>query len=142
MRRPVDPIAAATHPDPYPYYDRLRAGRPFAFDATLDLWVAADFASATAVLTDPRCRVRPPDEPLPPALRGSRAGDIFCRLARMNDGEFHAKARRMVAQALASVDARRVDEISRRWAAALLGERFGRGPDTPISDGAFALPVF
>nr|MCR5898881.1 cytochrome P450 [Burkholderia sp. HAN2018] len=56
---PTDPIAAVTHRDPYPYYAALVDGPPFAFDATLGLWVASRAAAVTAVLGHPACRVRP-----------------------------------------------------------------------------------
>lgn len=68
-----DPIAAATHPDPYPYYARLVAERPFHRDPVLGLWVASSAAAVTAVLTNPACRVRPRAEPIPPALLGTPA---------------------------------------------------------------------
>jgi hypothetical protein len=38
---PDDPLAAVTHPDPYPYYADLVAHRPLYCDATLGLWVAS-----------------------------------------------------------------------------------------------------
>jgi hypothetical protein len=37
---PTDPIAAVTHPDPYPYYARLVAESPLYRDDALGLWVA------------------------------------------------------------------------------------------------------
>ena len=41
MNFPTDPIAAVTHPDPYPYYAQLRAGPPLAYDERLRLWIAS-----------------------------------------------------------------------------------------------------
>jgi hypothetical protein len=41
---PHNPIAAVTHPDPYPYYAALTARTPLYRDETLGLWVAADAA--------------------------------------------------------------------------------------------------
>ena len=38
---PSDPIVAVVHPDPYPYYARLRRERPLYLDSGLGLWVAA-----------------------------------------------------------------------------------------------------
>ena len=38
MDRPRDPVAAATHPDPYPYYRELITRRPLYHDDTLGLW--------------------------------------------------------------------------------------------------------
>ena len=85
-RDPTDPVSAVTHRDPYPYYARLVAERPLYRDEALGLWVAASAAAVTAVLTHPDCRVRPPAEPVPRAIAGSPAGEIFRHLVRMNDG--------------------------------------------------------
>ena len=38
---PQDPIAAVTHPDPYPYYADLAARRPLYRDDALQIWVAS-----------------------------------------------------------------------------------------------------
>src|SRR5262245_35711036 len=83
---PADPMHAVTHPDPYPYYADLVARCPLHRDDALGLWVASSAEAVMAVLTSERCRVRPPAEPVPAALAGSAAGDVFGRLVRMNDG--------------------------------------------------------
>ena len=83
---PQDPIAAVTHPDPYPYYADLAAHRPLYRDDALRLWVASSAAAVTAVLASDLCRVRPPAEPVPRALLGSPAGELFGHFVRMNDG--------------------------------------------------------
>lgn len=93
MSAPADPIAAATHADPYPYYADLVARRPFAFDDRLGLWVAASAEAVTCVLGCSAALVRPPGQPVPPALAGSAAGDIFARFLRMRDGAGHAALR-------------------------------------------------
>ena len=41
MTPPGNPIAAVTHPDPYPYYREMVATRPLHRDRDLGLWVAA-----------------------------------------------------------------------------------------------------
>ncbi len=87
---PADPLEAVTHPDPYPYYRALAARQPFGFDERLGLWVAAGPAEVAAVLSHPDCRVRPPTQPVPPALAGTAAGELFGRLIRMSDGAAHA----------------------------------------------------
>jgi cytochrome P450 len=102
---PAHPFAAPTHADPYPYYRRLAAERPLYRDETLGMWVAASAAAVTAVLTSDICRVRPPAEPVPKALLGSPAADIFRHLVRMNDGESHCPFKLAVVTALDSVDA-------------------------------------
>lgn len=127
---PSDPIAAVTHPDPYPYYERLVAERPFERDERLGLWVAASAEAATAVLTSGICRVRPPAEPVPKALLGSPAGDIFRRLVRMNDGPEQQALKRTVTATLEGFDAA---GPSREWSRRL--------PAEPVAM-AFRLPAY
>ncbi|CAG9169305.1 hypothetical protein LMG23992_01445 [Cupriavidus laharis] len=101
---PADPLEAVTHPDPYPYYRGLAAHRPFGFDERLGMWVAAGPAEVAAVLAHPDCRVRPPAQPVPPALAGTAAGELFGRLIRMNDGAGHAPLKAILLQLMASID--------------------------------------
>src|SRR5688572_22305227 len=96
---PRDPVAAVVHPDPYPYYARLRRERPLYLDSGLGLWVAATHATVEAALNHPALRVRPPAEPVPRALAGSPAGEVFAQLVRMNDGDFHTRHKPAVQQA-------------------------------------------
>lgn len=119
---PADPIAAVTHRDPYPYYADLVADKPLHRDDKLGLWVASSAAAVTAVLTHDACRVRPPHEPVPPAIVGSPAGEIFRRLVRMNDGAGHCPFNRAIAAALASVAPAAIAQQSRRHAKALADE--------------------
>ena len=100
MSDPADPIAAAIHADPYPYYADLVAWKPFDFDERLGLWVAASAEAVTAVLSSPAARVRPVAEPVPAALAGCPAGEIFGRFLRMRDGQAHAALRGGVAGAV------------------------------------------
>ncbi len=120
MQPPSDPVAAVTHPDPYPYYAALLQ-RPFHRDGALGLWVAASAEAATAVLASPACRVRPPSEPVPPPLRGGAVGDLFGRLVRMTDGDAQARAKRAVAAAL-DIPADTVAAEARRRAMALVDD--------------------
>ncbi len=102
---PTDPIAAVVHPDPYPYYAALTAGPPLVYHPELNLWLATRAASVAAVLADPACRVRPVAEPVPCALAGRPAGEIFARLVRMNDGPArHDAPKRALRQALDGAD--------------------------------------
>lgn len=101
----IDPLGAVTHPDPYPYYRQLAASRPFFRDARLGLWVAAGAREVAAVLAHPDCRVRPPAQPVPPALAGTAAGTLFGRLVRMNDGAGHAPLKALLVPMLAGIDA-------------------------------------
>src|SRR5260370_23240595 len=97
---PTDPIAAVTHRDPYPYYARLVAERPLYHDRDLGLWVASSAEMVNAVLASELCRVRPPAEPVPRALAGTAAGEVFRRLVRMNDGDGHQPLKRAVSPPL------------------------------------------
>ncbi len=135
---PRDPVAAVTHPDPYPYYAELVAARPLYKDDALGLWVASSAQAVTAVLLSPLARVRPPAEPVPKALLGTPAGEIFRRLIRMTDGNGHEAAKYAVAATLQSLDAERVAEESARWARPLAGD--GIDP-AGLTSFAFALPV-
>ena len=131
MTFPSNPIAAVTHPDPYPHYADLVARSPLAWDATLGLWVAASAEAVTAVLTSDLCRVRPPAEPVPRALLGSPAADIFRHLVRMNDGPRHQALKPAVTATLSALDAR---QEARRLAAEL--------DPRQVNDFAFRLPIY
>jgi cytochrome P450 len=93
VRAPANAIEAVRHHDPYPYYRRLRERQPLFFDASLGLWVASSAAAVRCALAHPGLRVRPSHEPVPAALVGAAAGDIFALLVRMNDGPFHVRAK-------------------------------------------------
>ncbi|MCP3141792.1 cytochrome P450 [Pyxidicoccus xibeiensis] len=134
MSQPRDAVAAATHPDPYPYYAELVARRPFYKDAALGLWVASSARAVTAVLMEPACRVRPSSEPVPRALLGSSAADVFRHLVRMNDGEGHCPMKGAVSAFLDAFDERRVLDETRRRARLLAGS--GR-----LREWTFQLPV-
>jgi cytochrome P450 len=138
----VDAITAVTHPDPYPYYADLVARRPIHRDESLGLWVASSAAAVTAVLTSEACRVRPAAEPVPRALVGSPAGDIFGHLVRMNDGATHMRLKPGVAARVASIDPARVLEQSTRWAHELADQLQPATRPDRIADFAFRLPVY
>jgi cytochrome P450 len=120
MSAPTDPIAAVTHPDPYPYYAHLRAERPLYHDDRLGLWVASSGDAVTGVLTSERCRVRPVAEPVPRALLGSAAGEVFGRLVRMNDGPAHGRMKQAVSAAVQVLDPGQLASVSRDRARALV----------------------
>jgi cytochrome P450 len=119
---PSDPIAAVTHADPYPYYADLVVRAPFERDDRLGLWVAASAEAVTAVLTSDLCRVRPAAEPIPKALLGSSAADIFGRLVRMTDGPAQQALKRAVTATLGTLDGTAAAEPSRVWARRLVAE--------------------
>jgi cytochrome P450 len=135
---PQDPIAAVTHPDPYPYYADLVAHKPLYYDDRLRLWVSSSASVVTAALTNDLCRVRPATEPVPKSLLGSPAAEIFRHLVRMNDGESHCPFKQAVSAALASIDATRAAQQSDKWARVLLEE----GGSKRQSRFTFHLPVY
>jgi cytochrome P450 len=139
--RPRDPIAAVTHPDPYPYYADLVATRPIHRDDGLGLWVASGAAAVTDVLGHPACLVRPPSEPVPGPLVGSPAGDIFGRLVRMNDGARHGAMKPAVSAVTARVE-HSVGEPARRWAEHLVGELKPAGDPARVNELAFSLSAY
>jgi len=149
----MDAIAAATHADPYPYYAELAARRGLFFDARLKLWVAASATDVRAVLAHADLRVRPLAEPVPAAIAGGSAGQVFGALVRMNDGERHAAPRMVLQRALSGLDLAavhaRAGELADGLAAAAgasagAGERAGvrrtLGPQA-LSAWMFAVPV-
>lgn len=137
---PPDPVAAATHADPYPYYATLAADRPFHRDERLGMWIATGAAAVSAVLAHPSCRVRPPGEPVPRAITGSPAGEIFRHLVRMNDGEAHRPLRRAVSATLGTLDPATIAEMAARSSRRLIGTWTDR-PGAMLTDFMFALPV-
>lgn len=88
--RPAHAVDAVTDPDPYPYYQQLREERPLYFDGGLKLWVNSSQAVIHEALQNPALCVRPPAAPVPSALQGTAAGNVFAQLVRMTDGGFHA----------------------------------------------------
>src|SRR5687768_10308624 len=139
---PTDPIAAVTHPNPYPNYAELVADSPLYYDANLGLWVASSSAAVTEVLTSELCRVRPLNEPVPKPLLGSPAADIFRHLVRMNDGPGHTPVKQAVSDALASLAPAEVAEKSNQWARVLAANREAKGDDKFVADFVFRLPIY
>jgi cytochrome P450 len=138
MLFPQDPIAAVTHPDPYAYYADLVARKPLYYDDNLGLWVASSASAVTSTLTNGLCRVRPATEPIPRALLGSAAAEIFRHLVRVNDGEWHGAFKPAVSAALASIDAAEATRQSVKWARFLTEE----GGANHLSRFVFHLPVY
>ena len=140
---PLNAVAAASHPDPYPYYRRLREGPPLVFDPALGYWIASRAAVIEAALTDPACRVRPVGEAVPDAIAGSSAGALFARLVRMNDGARHAPAKRALGQALQQMQQTDRLTVGRRAAhlAAVRGQHHGVPDGAAITRWMFDLPT-
>jgi cytochrome P450 len=142
MLAPSDPIAAVTHPAPYPYYAGLVAERPFHRDESLGLWVAAGAAAVTGVLKSEAGRVRPAAEPVPRALVGTPAGEIFRHLVRMNDGATHLRLKQGVSAKVAMLDPAKVAEQSWTWARHLAGELKPAAHPERVADLAFRLSPY
>jgi cytochrome P450 len=102
---PVNPIAAASHPNPYPYYESLIDGPPLYFDQEIRMWIAAHANSVSEVFATRACRVRPAAEPVPAALEGRPAGEIFEHLVRMIDADRHGPPKLAIERALSSIPA-------------------------------------
>jgi cytochrome P450 len=130
---PTDAIAAVTHADPYPWYAMLREGPPLAFDAGLRLWIAARADVVREALAHPALRVRPATEPVPRAIAGSPAGEVFGHLVRMNDGAPHAACKPPLQAALAQLDLREAHAVALRIAQNL--------PRTGLAAACSAIPV-
>lgn len=107
----MNPISAATHVDPYPYYAELRAAGGLTFHPDLKLWVASSARAVCAVLAHADCRVRPALEPVPKAIANGMAGKVFGHLMRMNDGERQHCPRSAIEPELAALDLEAVNTL-------------------------------
>jgi cytochrome P450 len=106
------------------------------WDAGRALWVAAGTELVEQVLGHPLLHVRPPAEPVPAAIAGGSAGEVFGALVRMNDGERHAGPKLVLQRALAgAAGAGLAQQRARQTAARLLAE------ERPIGAWAFEAPV-
>jgi cytochrome P450 len=112
VNAPGNAVEAVRHSDPYSYYRRLREQKPLFFDPLLGLWVASSAAAVQAALAHDGLRVRPAHEPVPSALLGTAAGDVFALLVRMNDGPFHATHKPEVIAAVEAVRLQHVAELA------------------------------
>ncbi len=138
---PAHVRAAPSHPDPYPYYGRLARERPFFRDEANGWWVAASAAAVTEVLTSETCLTRPLSEPIPAALQGGAAAEIFGRLVRLRDDEARGKLKEAVTNAVRSIDLGEVAALARRRAAELDDELGPTLDEASTTQFMFALPV-
>ena len=139
--RPADPIAAVTHPDPYPYYADLVASRPVHRNEAIGAWVVCSASAVTAALNNPACLVRPPTEPVPRALVGGHGGEIFGRLVRMNDGAKHAALKPAVSAATSGIE-QSVGREAERWARHLLEELRPAEDTAGVNELAFRVSAY
>ena len=131
----MTPFEAATHADPYVYYSGLRRQNGLLFDGDLRLWIASSAKAVEAILGHPDCRVRPLNEPIPPAIAQGVAGMIFGRLMRMNEGPQHLCPRMAIEPALASVETESIADIVSRVIETL------DNPVENLDELMFTLPV-
>jgi cytochrome P450 len=138
---PTTAVGAASHPDPYPYYQQLLAGAPLVFEPQSGLWLASRAAVIEEVLANAACTVRPSGEQLPAALAGSSAGGVFAHLVRMNEGAAHAGPKRALQQALSSVNLVSAAATTRELGA-LLAAVHGLPEREQLTPWAFDLPTW
>jgi cytochrome P450 len=75
-------------------------------------WIVSRDDEVEATLSDTSLGVRPPDERIPRAMQGTVLGDVFGRLARMNDGSRHDELRALVETRLAAWDLAEVRRLA------------------------------
>ena len=107
--------------------------RELEWDGGRGMWIAAGAALVEEVLNHPALHVRPQVEPVPAALAGGSAAEVFAALVRMNDGARHAVAKGALQRALAASQG--AQERARAVAERLLAD--GR----PIGAWVFEAPV-
>lgn len=110
-----DPIAAVTAADPARAYAELAARGAMVWHDERQAFIATRGTSIRAVLDHPACLVRPAGQPVPAALVGTAAGDIFGRFVRMTDGQDHRWAKDAIGAVLAAVDLDEVGLLTRHW---------------------------
>ena len=138
---PKNPIDAVTHPDPYPYYASLRAAGAVGWFDDCKAWALVTASAVSAAFQLPLAKVRPPHEPVPAFLLGTRAGAVFGALARMNDGVAHEGQRARVMQLMGKLGA---ETVARRAAQALSrigGEWHERRDGAALDELIRRLPV-
>ncbi len=77
------------------------------------IWLVSKDAEVEVALNHPDLHVRPPDEPVPKAMRGALLGDVFARLARMNEGPRHDELRERIVRIIDGWDTARVCALAR-----------------------------
>jgi cytochrome P450 len=106
------------------------------WDAARGMWIAAGTALVEEALSCPALRVRPSAEPVPAAVAGGSAGEVFGALVRMNDGERHAAPKVALQRALAAAAAGDLArQRARDVAVRLLAD------ERPIGAWTFEAPV-
>jgi cytochrome P450 len=138
---PKNPIAAVTQPDPYPYYASLRAAGAVGWFDDCKAWALVAGSSVSAAFQLPLAKVRPPHEPVPAFLLGTRAGAVFGALARMNDGAAHEGQRARVMQLMGRLGAEAVAGGAAQALARMGGEWRQRRDGEALDELIRRLPV-
>ncbi|MDB5043078.1 MAG: hypothetical protein JWN27_3804 [Candidatus Eremiobacteraeota bacterium] len=136
----LDPLAAVISADPYPYYERLVAERPFSRDDTLGMWVAASAEAVEVVLSSTVMHVRPPSEPMPNAIAETPMAEIFSRWARMTDGRRQSTVKNAVVATLGRLDWNELTATSERCAK-LLARTLSAGGRGDVEAFLLGLPA-
>ncbi|MDT9002422.1 hypothetical protein RQP53_24285 [Paucibacter sp. APW11] len=119
---PLTLLTAAHAADPWPFYAERLQGPGLHHDPSLQLWWAGDAPTVRQLLADPRLGVRPPEAPVPPALRERPLGRLFSQWLRMRDDAAHAPEKQALQAALGAWPAERLrSEAARCCAVAASG---------------------
>ena len=110
-------------------------------DERLGLWVASSAAAVMDVLGSELCHVRPPTEPVPRALIGTPAGEIFRQLVRMNDGENHCPFKNAIVATIDGIDMTALSRVASERAAALAETLSPHRSPAGLTRFLFAVPV-
>jgi len=138
----IDAITAVTHPFPYSYYAELASRQSMFRDHKNGLWIASRAAILEEIFKHPSCKVRPVAEPVPKALLGSAAADIFRHLVRMNDGAGHCPFKQAVSSTLQSLSIPQIEREGRRWAQHLATQYYSNADDAWLDDFALQMPAY
>jgi cytochrome P450 len=102
------------------------------------LWVAARADTVAEIFANPACRVRPMNEPVPGAISGLAAGEVFGHLVRMTDGTPHDRPKLALERALAMLPSAEIAARARHVARQTLP---GAGDAAALSTWMFETPV-
>lgn len=133
-------LDAASHANPYPYYASLRQGPALAYDSEHKCWIASRANVVTQVLENPACAVRPTAEPVPRAITGGHAGEVFSRLMRMNEGPAHHIPKQVMQTALHSMVSSDIAGLTRHFSVKL-STKHALGNASDLNKYLYDLPV-
>ncbi|MFZ6757554.1 cytochrome P450 [Undibacterium sp. Ji50W] len=136
----INILNAASHSDPYPYYASLRQGPALAYEAEFKCWVASRADVVQQVLESATCAVRPTAEPVPSAIAGGSAGEIFAHLMRMNEGQPHTQPKQVMQGALRKLDLSAI-AVHIRLHAQTLSRQYALGDGQGLNQYLFDLPI-